>query len=246
MDHDGGGPPAAGAGRQGTAGLLAQAEPFAGLGAEDLGRVARALKSRRYPAGTLIFSRGDPGDFALLVEEGRVRISVMSGEGRELSLRIAGPGTLVGEIALLDGGARTADASAMTDVAAQILSRAEFGRLMEASPALSRAVVAMLCRRLRDTTDQLESIALHRIEARLARLLLSLARQVDPNAGASVRLHLDLSQSDLADIVGASRPKVNRALLAMQEAGAIQRKGADLVCRLDRLTAVAEEPEGGS
>jgi CRP/FNR family cyclic AMP-dependent transcriptional regulator len=226
---------------------LAATEPFAGLGAEDLGLVARHLKRRKYAAGEMIFARGDPGDFALLVEDGRIRLSIMSGDGRELSLRIAGPGTLIGEIAILDGGARSADATAMVETVALLLSRADLARLIERSPGLARAVIEMLCRRLRDTTDQLESIALHRIEARLARLFLSLVRQSDPEgAKRSVTIRLDLNQSDLADIVGASRPKVNRALVALEEAGAIRRTGPEIACRVQSLTDIAEDPEGAA
>ena len=146
-----------------------------------------------------------------------------------------------------DLGERTHVAAADLSDAASVdglIGRADFERLIEERPRLARGAIRMLCGRLRETTDQLESIALYRIEARLARLFLGMCRQVaDLDAAETVKIRLDLNQSHLAEIVGASRPKVNRALLELESAGAVRRAGADLVCRIEALTEVAEAEE---
>ena len=219
---------------------------FAGASADDLAAAARLFRRHRYGRDELVFARGDPGEYLILIEAGRIRLSVMAADGRELSLRIAGPGAIVGEIAVLDGGSRSADATALDAVSAQILSRGDFERLFETRPGFARGVVRMLCGRLRDTTDQLESIALYRIEARLARLFLGLLRQShDLDTARSATLRLDINQTHLAEIVGASRPKVNRALIELEAAGAIRRNDGEILCRIEALTGIAEAEDGG-
>lgn len=198
---------------------------FARLSPDVVTRVEALGVRRRWPAGATIFQRGDPsGDMALLLS-GRVRLAIGSAEGRELGIRHAVPGDLFGEIALLDGAPRTADAIAATPVEALALSRAGFLALMAEAPALAQAVIAYLCARLRETTDQLEGLALFRLEARLARYLLALAE-----AAGSPSVRLGMTQTELADLLGASRQKVNAALGALESAGAVQRSGDALVC----------------
>jgi CRP/FNR family cyclic AMP-dependent transcriptional regulator len=200
------------------------------LSDKDIQAIAQAFRPMRYSAGQHIFSRGDQSDFLLLIARGRVRLSVDSDDGRELSVRHAVTGDVIGEIAALDGRPRTASASALTETRAFVLHRAEFRTILARFPALSNRVIEFLCDRLRDTTDQLESIALHPIEARLARFLLIAldGRKAEP--GKRVPLELGFSQSELAQLLGASRPKVNIALRELEELGAIRRTSDRLFC----------------
>jgi CRP-like cAMP-binding protein len=108
---------------------------------------------------------------------------------------------------------------------------------VENRPRVAVATIQFLCGRLRETDQLLEAIALHRIEVRLARLLLSALKL---QAGAAVLLDLGMSQSELALLIGASRPKVSVALGLLQEMGAITRKGANLVCNTGMLEEIAE------
>lgn len=223
---------------------LAADPMFAALAAEDREAIAGLGRRRSHPAGAVLFQRGDPGRELLVVEEGRVRLSVLSPEGRELSLRHAGPGSVIGEIAVLDGGPRSADATAATDVTLHAIGKADLDRLMTARPAIARTLLSVLCGRLRDTTDQLESVALFRLEARLARFLLGLLkREAGPRTAAGVRLDLPFSQGEIADVIGASRPKVNRAFADLEAAGGIVRGDGGLICRPARLAAIAEGDE---
>lgn len=213
---------------------------FAGARPEDVAALAAAVRPRRFSAGATLFQRGDPGGEMFIVMEGRIRLSVLSAEGRELSLRHAEAGALIGEMAALDGGARSADATAVTEASVLALARADMDRLLAERPALARAVIRFLCRRLRDTTDQMESIALYRLEQRLARFLLALAR-ADVEAGRqTARLELALNQGETADMLGASRPKLNGALAALETAGAVAREGRALRLQLETLAAIAD------
>ncbi len=219
---------------------LGKARMFASLSAGDLGAIAQGMRPVEFSAGQVIFQRGDPGKELFLVTEGRVRLSILSVDGRELSFAHATAGEVFGEIATLDGAERSADATAVTKVSAMTLSQGALNRLMEASPAVARAVIAFLCARIRETDQQLEAIALHPIEVRLARLFLSAVRlQAGAPKTGKVALALGMSQSELGLLIGASRPKVNGALSMLEDSGAIRRDDKGIVCDLERLGEVA-------
>lgn len=219
---------------------LERAELFAGLSRETLSAIAGAMRPETYTAGQTIFSRGETGSNLYLVTSGRVRISVTSSEGRELTFRFVEAGEVLGEIAAIDEGLRTADALAVTAVEAQVLGAAQLARLMDTHAEIARSALKFVCARLRETTTQLEEIALYPIERRVARFLVSALALAggDPTA-AAVPLDLKMNQSELALLLGASRPKVNVALGALAQAGAITRKGEAIVCHPAALRAFA-------
>jgi CRP/FNR family cyclic AMP-dependent transcriptional regulator len=220
--------------------MLARSPLFGKLDETERKAIADEMRPTAYTAGQVIFSRGDPGREVFVVTEGRVRISVLTVEGRELSFWHAEPGSVFGEIAALDGGPRTADATAVTVVKAQTLSQGALKRLMERKPAVAEAAIGLLCSRLREADQQLEAIALHPIEVRLARFFLAQCRVKAPaQREGKVEIDLGMSQSELALLIGASRPKVNAALVALEDTGAIARKGTVLSCDLDQLIQVA-------
>jgi CRP/FNR family cyclic AMP-dependent transcriptional regulator len=193
--------------------LLGKTGLFGALSAPDLETIAGRMRRAQFEPDQMIFSRGDPGREIYLVLEGRIRLSILSSDGRELSFAHAGPGNVFGEIATLDGGERTAGATAITKVQAMALPQRAMLEVIENNPKVAVAAIRFLCTRLRETDQRLEAIALHRIEVRLARLLLSALRLQSPGAkGESVPLELGMSQGELALLIGASRPKVNIAL----------------------------------
>lgn len=221
--------------------LLADASLFRELDPDDRRDVGAAMRPVKFNAGQAIFSRGDPGRELYVVRKGRVRLSVLTSDGRELSFSQAGPGAVFGEIAMLDGRERTADATAITSVEALSLSHAELLRLLDGRPALVEAIIRFLCNRLRETDLQLEGVALHRIEVRLARFLVGLAAQSAPEKSEGlVTLDLGMPQGELALLLGASRPKVNGALALLEDQGIIRREKGQIVCDLGELRAVAE------
>ncbi len=218
---------------------------FEELAPPVLAALAEAARPQSWPAGTVLFQRGDPGDWMVALEGGRVRLSLVTGTGRELTLRHAGPGETLGELALFDGAPRSADATALGPTRGHVLHRRDVEEIARRHPEFMQGVARYLSRRLRETTDQLESIALYSLEARLARFVLFTLRQLDgDDLPATAHLSLDISQTELATLLGASRPKVNRALAALAEAGALVRDGAAWRCDVAALETLAEPGEG--
>jgi CRP-like cAMP-binding protein len=224
-----------------VAAILGKTALFGPLEPADRLAVARQMFRLELAPHATIFARGDPGSQIYLVVEGGVRLSVFSADGRLLSFKHAGPGDVFGEIAALDGGQRSADAVALTRVAVMTLTAERLNQLIETHPRLARAAIACVCHRLRETSAQAETIALHPVETRLARYLLARVRPPAPGDARcrAAPLDLSISQSELASLIGASRQKTNAALGLLQEAGAISRRGRAMVCDAEKLAQIA-------
>jgi CRP/FNR family transcriptional regulator, cyclic AMP receptor protein len=222
---------------------LSGTELFGGLNPDDLAACAAAFRTVSFAKGELVFGRGDAGTRLYLVADGRVRLAIATSEGRELSFRHAVKGDLFGELAALDGGARSADATALTVVRAYALERSAIRELWSTRPKIRDNMVALLCRRIRETSSQLETIALHPMDVRLARVLLLSLRDPSSAPGKRVPLELGFSQSELAQLLGASRPKVNAALGTLEAAGAIKRTQDRLFCDPVKLSEFARHDE---
>ena len=145
---------------------------------ELVAEVAGLAQWRKWPAGTVIFQRGDDGNYMILVTEGRIKLSLITAQGKELSLRHLEPGTLLGEMAVLDGEHRSADAAATVATEGYVIGKSEFMNFLGRNPEAAEAVMRYLCRRLRETTDQLETIALYDLDSRVARFFLATLRQI--------------------------------------------------------------------
>jgi CRP/FNR family cyclic AMP-dependent transcriptional regulator len=221
-------------------GLLAGTELFRSLAADDLAMCAARFREIQFAKGEKLFQQGDPGTNLYVVSEGQVRLAIATSDGHELSFKIAGAGDLFGEIAVLDGWPRSADATALTVTTTYSLERNDLHQLRSMHPAISDAVISFLCRRLRDVNDQLETIALHPIDVRLARFLLTALGNLQAPPGRRVPLELRFSQSELALLLGASRQKINAALGTLQSAGAIGRTSDRLFCDRAKLALIAQ------
>lgn len=220
--------------------ILSRVSLFGPLDAAGRAAVADAVRETKFDAGQAIFSRGDPGAELYIVVKGRVRLSVLTADGKELSFAHAEAPSVFGELAVFDGRPRSADATAVGKVEVLTLSKSAFQRLLATTPAIAEAAIKFLSGRLRDADEQLEAIALHPIEGRLARFFLAAARQKNPAGDLdTVTLSLPISQSELALLIGASRPKVNAAIALLEAEGAITRKGQDVVCDVESLSALA-------
>jgi CRP/FNR family cyclic AMP-dependent transcriptional regulator len=220
------------------ASLLARTELFKGLSADELAACIPSFRETKFKKGQALFVRGEDATGLYLVAEGRVRLAIATEDGRELSFRHATAGELLGEIAALDGGTRSADATALTAVTAYRLDKDDFRKLRIARPALSERLISFLCGRLRDTSGQLESIALHPLHVRLARFFLIALGDRKPEPGKRIPLELGMSQSELALLLGASRPKINEALGKLEEVGAINRTIDRIFCDPAKLADV--------
>lgn len=224
------------------AALIGQTAIFSALDADGCASVAAEMREATFSSGQVIFGRGDPGGEIYLVTAGRVRLSVLTAEGRELSFAHAEPGAIFGEIAMVDGGVRTADATAVAKTTTYALSKAAFLRLSEKQPKISQAMLLFLCKRVREADQQLEAIALYPIEVRLARFFLAAARaNAGEEAEGDVKIPFTMSQSELALLIGASRPKVNTALSILEGNGALKRDGRTITCNIDELELTADQ-----
>lgn len=220
--------------------LLAQTSLFAGLSADDLTALAAQFKERQLAKGATIFLRGDPGQHLYLVESGRIRLAISTADDRNLSVRHATEGDLFGEIAALDGGPRTADAVAITKAKIHCLDRQKFRDVWANHAATAARVVEFVCRRLRETTAQFESVALDPLDVRLARFLLSALGSRRAPPGKRVPLELGFSQAELSQLLGASRPKVNAAIASLEKAGAVGRTLDRLFCDPEKLAQISQ------
>ena len=223
--------------------LLAGLPLLGGLPADQLDALARLARIERFATGATIFRKGDVGHGLLAVLEGRVQIGVLGGDGREVTLNVIKTGEVFGEIALLDGEARTADAVALEDCTFLAIDRREFLTFLRRTPEVSIRLLEVLSRRLRRTTALAEEALLLRLESRLARQLLRLANEYGRPEGAGVRIGLNISQRQLGNLLGVSRESVNKQLSAWQALGYVSAKrGAITLCAPARLQAIADEP----
>jgi CRP-like cAMP-binding protein len=221
--------------------LLARSELFGSLSPARRSAVAREMRDVALDAGETLFARGDPGDEIYIVLAGRIRLSVLSPDGRELSFAHAVAGDVFGEIAALDGAARSADATAITQVRLKTLSRSALMQLLKTDNGAALAIIKLLCSRLRDVSEHFEAIALHPIEVRLARLLLdTLQARAKGATGKVTSLALGITQSELALLMGSTRQRANAALMVLEKAGAIRREGDQLHCSLEGLRRIAQ------
>ncbi len=199
--------------------LLAECPLFRGLTPEERNVLVARAHLRKLDAGNTIFLMDSPGDSMMAILEGNVRISVPSPEGKEIVLAILHPGEVFGEIALLDGKGRTADARAMTACNIAVLDRRDVVAFFERHPAAWPKLVEVLCDRLRRTDQHLAEMALLEIPLRLAKVLLRML--VDREASSPTAPKIALTQRELGNIVGASRESVNKCLNEWQRRGIV-------------------------
>jgi len=171
---------------------------------------------RHFAAGETIFLMGSPGGSMMAVLSGTVRISIPSQEGREIVLAVLLPGEVFGEIALLDGKERTADARAMTACDLAVLERRDVLEFLERQPNAWPRVVEVLCDRLRATDLQMAEVAMQRLPVRLAKVLL---RMTYVEALSRPADRVQVSQRELGNIVGAARESINKCLSEWQRSG---------------------------
>jgi CRP/FNR family transcriptional regulator, cyclic AMP receptor protein len=202
--------------------LLAECYLFRELDADERDALFGRVRVRNYAAGETIFLMGSPGDSMMAVLSGSVRISVPSPEGKEIVLAILQPKEVFGEIALLDGKERTADARAMTACSLAILERREVLSFLARHPHVWPKLVGVLCSRLRNTDQHIAELALLELPARLANALLRLANAEQQASSGRATLQIQLSQRELGNICGATRESINKCLRAWQRRGIVQ------------------------
>lgn len=207
---------------------------FSGLGADSINKIAALCHTQYATTGELLFQKGDSGDALFGIRRGQVRIETGSAGGGRLTLNFLGAGDLFGEIAVLDGQPRTADATAGEPSELFVLRRNDFLSYLESEPRVAVKLIALLCQRIRWVSDRIEESVLLPLHVRLARRLRALA--VD--FGSEVHI----SQEQLGIYVVASRESVNRQLQQWRQQGILEiRRGRILLLNANRLRAEARE-----
>ena len=195
--------------------LLGNCFLFQGLGPAERNDLVSRAHIRRFAAGETIFRMGSPGSSMMAVLSGQVRISISSPEGKELLLAIIHPGEVFGEIALLDGKERSADATAIAACSLAVLERRDVLVFLERYPEAWVRIVEVLCERFRENTQHAAEVSLLQLPARLAKALL----RMEGEGAAGGR---SLSQRELGNMVGAARESVNKCLNDWQRRGVIR------------------------
>jgi CRP-like cAMP-binding protein len=217
--------------------LLAECVLFRGLSAEERKALVTRARTRTFANGDTIFLMGEPGDSMMAVLKGTVRISAPSPEGKEIVLAMMQPGEFFGEIALLDGKERSADAKAMSACTLAILDRRDVLAFLEQNRGAWFRIVEVLCERLRRTTVQITEVALLEMPVRLAKALLRIS---DAEAKLAASPTIKLSQRELGHIVGATRESVNKCLREWQRGKMIKIDGVSItIVDRDALETVA-------
>ena len=193
---------------------------FGGLAPARLAEIVELCSNRRYAPGNTIFRQGELGTTLFGVIAGQIRITVTSPEGQELHLNLIEPGEVVGEIAFLDGGQRTATGTAATATTCFAIQRKPFYQLLDRRPEIRQHLLLLLCERVRWTSRLVADSAFLSVPDRLTRRLADLLPAGEQTSGNGVRIKI--SQLELATYLGVSRQVVNGYLRQWQEAGRLQ------------------------
>ncbi|HEX5533897.1 MAG TPA: Crp/Fnr family transcriptional regulator [Actinomycetales bacterium] len=192
--------------------VVRRAPLFAGLDDEAAASLLSRMERVDLSRGEVLFSEGDPGDRLYVITAGKVKLGRASGDGRENLLAVLGPGEMFGELSLFDPGPRTATATAVSDVQLVGLGNAELQTGLRSNPEVGKHLLQALAQRLRRTNESLADLVFSDVPGRVAKALLDLSRRFGKQTDQGVLVAHDLTQEELAQLVGASRETVNKAL----------------------------------
>src|SRR5436190_3187759 len=213
---------------------------FGGLPDAALDALIRRGHTRKFSKGDNIFRRGESGDSLMVIVSGRIKIANVSADAKEVILNFLEPGDINGEIAVLDGNERSADAIALEDSEVLAIYGRDLMPILTAHPQAMREIMLILCQRLRALSAIVEDSTLA-MRGRVAKGLLRLAEQHGRTSKDGIRLHLALSQNDLGKYLGLSRENVSRQLRKLRDANVIGIEGSQVVITNEAgLTAIAE------
>ncbi|MCB9947325.1 MAG: Crp/Fnr family transcriptional regulator [Rhodospirillaceae bacterium] len=221
--------------------LIATNYLFQDLDPAVLDQIVDLGVTRKLGDGEILFQKGDDGDALFGVLSGKVRIVTGSPGGKEVLLNIMEPGEVFGEIALLDGLPRTADAVAMGVTELMVIRRGQFTDLLERQPRLAVHLLQLVCARLRWVSERIEDVAFLALPARLAKRLLGLADLYGEPSDLGTRIALPISQSELGQLMGTSRESINKHLQSWRRQGWIELERRHVTIRdADRLREVVD------
>jgi CRP/FNR family transcriptional regulator, cyclic AMP receptor protein len=218
-------------------GTLGSSPLFAALDDEAQGDLRRRMDEVKLGRGDTLFSEGDPGDRLYVVSQGKVKLGRTASDGRENLLAVLGPGEMFGELSLFDPGPRTATATAVTAATLHGLGHDDLEPLLLQRPEVAGRLLAALARRLRRTNEAMGDLVFRDVPGRVAKALLDLASRFGVETDDGLRVTHDLTQEELAQLVGASRETVNKALADFASRGFLRLEGrAVVILDIERLS----------
>jgi len=221
--------------------LLAKVSLFSGLSPEELGKLVEVSHTKRVKARQEVFHKGDTGSQVYAIMSGKVRCVAPSADGKEVVFDIMNPGEVFGEMALLDGGERSASIEAIEDCELLVLDRRDFLPFVERHPKVAIKLLEAMTARVRNVSELVEDTLFLNLPSRLAKKLLSLAETYGTDGPDGVRIDLKLSQQELGNLVGTTRESINKQIKVWEEQGLIERaRGFITLVKRDELEARAE------
>jgi len=199
-----------------TQNLLAFTDLFSGLTAEQLTRVGQQVHRKLFPAGTNIITVEQPGEVVYIILSGTVKIHIEQADGRDVTLSILGRGDTVGEMSMIDSSGRSASAVTLEDSLLLWMDKTAFQECLREVPQISQNLVRVLAGRVRLANELIQALATLDVYGRVARQLLAFAEKYGEAAGDEVRIPIRLTQGDIAELVGASRKRVNQVMVAFK------------------------------
>ena len=209
--------------------LLKNLPLFADLDDEELEEIWNHVQTRSYKKGNIILFEEDPGDSLFIIKEGKVKITRLSEEGREVILSILGEGEFFGEMSILDGEARSANVIALADSEVFVLKREEFLNILKDNPQIAISLLEELAYRIRKSDQQIEYLSLADAENRVALTLLRIAEESGTFKMGQVTIEELPMQQDMENMSGTSRETISRMLSEFTDKEYIDRKGKKLV-----------------
>ena len=195
------------------------------------------MVSVKISKGSVLFAEGDEGDQLYVIAEGKLKLGTSSGDGRENLLSILGPGEMFGELSLFDPGPRTSTATAVTDAKLLSLGQEKLLPWLVENPKVSLQLLARLAQRLRRTNEAVGDLVFSDVPGRVAKALIDLGERFGKKTDEGLYVHHDLTQEELAQLVGASRETVNKALADFAGRNWLKLDGrAVLITDLERLS----------
>jgi len=201
--------------------LLGRVPLFSELSDQDLEQIASVAVPRSYPKGVRVFHEGDHSDACYIVRSGDLRVTREHPDGRAIALATMGPGDIFGELAMLDGEARSASVEALSECELLALPATDVRRLLQASSEITVKLVVALTRRLREANERIARQSFQTVPSRVAGVLSQLIAEeapVEARDGVTIRM----TQADLAQLAGTSRESVSRFLAVLERAGVVQ------------------------
>jgi len=213
--------------------VLLSAPLLDGLDPNAAAHLRSVMTRRTVGRGHVVFAEGRRGDRLFVILAGKVKISRTSGDGRENMLALLGPGEIFGELSLFDPGPRTASATALTEATLASFDHEELRGWLRTRPEVGEQLLAALAKRLRRTNEAMADLVFTDVPGRVAKALLDLGQRFGRQVPAGWRVQHDLTQEELAQLVGASRETVNKALADFAARGWLRIEGRSVLL-LDR------------